>query len=233
MKLNLTKVSLALLGAVFVLGCQDVGTGVVASDGPGPQFAKGKGKPPSGDVSATVTLAGGMTMPTGLPLVGKYDDNTVSLNTNDFDVKIDMDFSVSTDQICTMIVGEDDGGVMEHLRHQLATAAPTSGAFFLKIDKTGLEVGKSTQAEKHLLLVEYADMFRGPVQVLIIHGDPFPQAEVEWVTSAASGDVFNFTGTIVVWMNGVDGLKGKRGRRAMACVAEGGNLVTVTVTRPS
>ena len=30
----------ALLGVAFVLGCQDVGTGVVAADGPGPQFAK-------------------------------------------------------------------------------------------------------------------------------------------------------------------------------------------------
>ncbi len=40
MKSNLTKLSLALLSAVFVLGCQDVGTGVVASDGPGPQFVK-------------------------------------------------------------------------------------------------------------------------------------------------------------------------------------------------
>ena len=30
----------ALLGVAFVLGCQDVGTGVVASDGAGPQFAK-------------------------------------------------------------------------------------------------------------------------------------------------------------------------------------------------
>ena len=28
----------ALLGMAFVLGCQDVGTGVVASDGSGPQF---------------------------------------------------------------------------------------------------------------------------------------------------------------------------------------------------
>ena len=40
MKSNLTKLSLALLSAVFILGCQDVGTGVVASDGPGPQFVK-------------------------------------------------------------------------------------------------------------------------------------------------------------------------------------------------
>ena len=40
MKKHLVKLSLALLSAVFILGCQDLGTGVVASDGPGPQFDK-------------------------------------------------------------------------------------------------------------------------------------------------------------------------------------------------
>ena len=30
----------ALFGVALLLGCQDVGTGVVASDGPGPQFNK-------------------------------------------------------------------------------------------------------------------------------------------------------------------------------------------------
>ena len=34
MKSNLTKLSLALLSAVFVLGCQDVGSGPVGPDGP-------------------------------------------------------------------------------------------------------------------------------------------------------------------------------------------------------
>ena len=43
MKSNLTKVSLALLSAVFILGCQDLGTGVVASDGAGPQFHHAEG----------------------------------------------------------------------------------------------------------------------------------------------------------------------------------------------
>ena len=38
MNKHLVKVSLALLSAVFILGCQDMGTGVVASDGQGPQF---------------------------------------------------------------------------------------------------------------------------------------------------------------------------------------------------
>ena len=53
MKLNLAKVSLALLGAVFVLGCQDVGSGPVGPDGLEPQFAKGggHGKPDGGETT--------------------------------------------------------------------------------------------------------------------------------------------------------------------------------------
>ena len=38
MKSSLTKVSLALLSAVFFLGCQDMGSGPVGPDGWGPQF---------------------------------------------------------------------------------------------------------------------------------------------------------------------------------------------------
>ena len=76
MKSNLAKVSVALLSAVFILGCQDLGTGVVASDGAGPQFAvnfcdkkpnhpkcgggDGGGGKPSVPV-VKVTVAGGMT----------------------------------------------------------------------------------------------------------------------------------------------------------------------------
>ena len=40
MKSNLTKVSLALLSAVFILGCQDLGSGPVGPDGLVPQFNK-------------------------------------------------------------------------------------------------------------------------------------------------------------------------------------------------
>ena len=40
MKSDLAKVSLALLSAVFILGCQDVGTGPVGPDGLVPQFDK-------------------------------------------------------------------------------------------------------------------------------------------------------------------------------------------------
>ena len=52
----------ALLGVAFVLGCQDLGTGVVASDGPGPQFAQGgKGKGGGGGGgTGSITLSDGM-----------------------------------------------------------------------------------------------------------------------------------------------------------------------------
>ena len=39
MKSHLPKVSLAFLSAVFLLGCQDMGSGPVGPDGLGPQFA--------------------------------------------------------------------------------------------------------------------------------------------------------------------------------------------------
>ncbi len=43
MKLHLTKVSLALLAAAFLLGCQDQGSEPVGPEGVGPQFAEGGG----------------------------------------------------------------------------------------------------------------------------------------------------------------------------------------------
>ena len=48
MNAHLTKVSLGLLSAVFILGCQDLGSGPVGPDGLVPQFKRGgNGKPDS------------------------------------------------------------------------------------------------------------------------------------------------------------------------------------------
>jgi hypothetical protein len=62
MKSDFVKVSLALLSAVFILGCQDQGAGAVGVDGLEPQFAKGgKGKPPEADpprFNVTMNIAG-------------------------------------------------------------------------------------------------------------------------------------------------------------------------------
>ena len=49
MKAHLTKVSLALLSAALVLGCQDLGSGPVGPDGLVPQFKRG-GNKPGGDL---------------------------------------------------------------------------------------------------------------------------------------------------------------------------------------
>jgi len=78
MKTHLTKISLALLSTVFLLGCQDLGTGVVESDGLGPAFApkegKGKPKPPPGEqvlanLTMTSVIANGQVTLSGTGLI--------------------------------------------------------------------------------------------------------------------------------------------------------------------
>ena len=236
MKSNLRNVSLALLSAVFVLGCQDQGTGVVESDGAGPQFAKkkrGKSDKPGGGggVKGTVTLAGGMINTTGLQLPGKIDATTVTLNTNNFDGDIVMNFA---GQNCQVIVGQNgrngaalDPDEMDFLLGQV-TKTFTGGWFFLEVDKTSLTVDDPPKAGNHLLSVGHYDTLDSHRVSIDIRLWPdlsgVEGVKVKWV----SPDVFEFTGPIWVIAGGVDGRKGKRGRRAIACGAGGDNLVTVT-----
>jgi len=252
MKVHLTKVSLALLSTALVLGCQDVGTG---PDGLVPQFARGgKGKPPSGDVLATVTLVGGMTTKgTGLELVGKNDVQTVTLAANPLrNVGIVMSFGF--EGTCIKIFGEggkSDGDLSElekiYLLEQLTMglAAENDGGFFLEIDKTDLpEAGTSSQAQKHHIIFGYDDEFDGdpdddvdgdPVHVQIKHQHSRSSATtVTWNSSTSLQDVYTFTGPIRVGRGGVGGLKGRRGGRAIFCGEGEGmnNLVTVTVSKP-
>ena len=234
----------ALLGAAFVLGCQDVGTGVVGPDGLEPQFArKGKGKPPSGDVGATVTLGNGMTTEgDDLLLVGKYDDTTVTISTNNtFTSTITINFAGPL--VCPVLTGEDgshdrdlEPHVMDYLMAQLEMLeGVTGGSFFLEIDRSGLEL-TSPQAGNYLLLDGYegelneGELGTNTVSTSVRFGWVGP-ATVEWLATSISGDVFKFTGPIVVAANGVGGRNGKRGRRAIACAAHDDNYVTVTVER--
>ena len=94
MRVRLTRVSLALLSATFLLGCQDLGTGVEAPDGLVPQFGKGNGKGKGkggggGDVAGFLTLTDGMATATDLPVLlsGSY-----AAQNNDFDQPIVMNF---------------------------------------------------------------------------------------------------------------------------------------------
>ena len=62
MKSSLTKLSLALLSAAFLLGCQDLGSGPVGPDGLVPQFAKKCPSPPcGGGEGGTTTFEGAIT----------------------------------------------------------------------------------------------------------------------------------------------------------------------------
>ena len=244
MKPDLMKVTIALVSVAFLLSCQDQGTGVVESEGAGPQFAVNCAKKPNhpkcpdggdvgGGVAGTVTLEHGMMTTMPLQLTGKYDETTVALSANNINGDIQLNFPLQT---CTDFVGENGSSdadvepeVKTYLESQLQVLAE-SEAFFLEIDKTGLTVGNSIEstAGRYLLAFEYDE-----IQIRFGWVGP---ATIKWVSTSPSGvDVFNFTGPILVAANGVGGRKGKKGRRAIACAdgaADDANLVTVTVVPP-
>ena len=118
----------ALFGVAFVLGCQDVGTGVVESDGAGPQFGvncddkpnhpkcpggAGGGGGGGGGVKGKVTLGplGGMATSDTLRLPGGIDATKIGLNTNTHAGTITMNFKTDVDdtddQVCTDYTGEE------------------------------------------------------------------------------------------------------------------------------
>ena len=80
MKAHLAKVSLALVSAVFILGCQDLGSGPVGPEGP--QFDKevdgehGTIKPHGGDKGNEETA----TFTATFTLAGDSDDNQLPAN---------------------------------------------------------------------------------------------------------------------------------------------------------
>ena len=261
MKAHLTKVSVALLSAVFVLACQDqapVGPdglvpqfGVVCSEGrihpkcPGGAGGGGGG----GGVKGTVTLgpSGGMATSVALQLPGGIDATKIGLNTNTHAGEITMNFKEDTDdpgevdtddQVCTDYTGARgrrdepvEPEVRKYLKSQLNTAVARGGAFFLKIDLTGLmEVGDEWTVDQHLLSVEYDGTLKGQIGYTSIRFGWVDDATVEWVSHTETQDEFEFTGGILVAAGGVGGKNGKRGRRAIACSSPvGGNPVRVTV----
>jgi hypothetical protein len=139
---------------------------------------------------------------------------------------------------CTVITGEDgrhDKGMLPgeqpYLEAQLSHTV-TSGSFILNVDKTGLVAGaSSTTSVDHGINVGYEGVLDGHTLAMLIKfrgGDK----TVKWISTSQESDVFEFTGPIVVAADGVGGLKGKKGRRAIECGGAGTNLVRATVTRP-
>ncbi len=234
MKSNYVKVSLALLSAVFILACQDVGTG---PDGLVPEFHHGRGSHAGGDgeggsnVAFKLDLTFGM-LTTGLDMIGK-DSNVIQ--NNDFVHGITWDFGAYTIDDCKVIRGT--GGATNvteieesHANTLLAELRGTtgSGSFGMSIDLTGLEIG-DTATGPHFVGVWYDNPFGKRSRIVLENRDG---ATVRWVSNSASEaeDVFEFTGPVTVGIQGVAG-KGRKGNRTIACGEAGDNKVVATVTR--
>ncbi len=129
MKFNLTKISIALLSAVFILGCQDQGSGPVGPDGLVPQFDRKSddqfcldgvtlrdkghchgddGDTGGGDASVSVTMSGGMTT-NGMQLMQISEKRKeVRMNANEGDEPY---FQLAMNLINTHAAGHDGDNI--------------------------------------------------------------------------------------------------------------------------
>ncbi len=233
MKAHLAKVSLALLSTVFLLGCQEQGSGPVGPEGLGPEFTHkeghtkgGGGGGSGGGADNSLDLESGMVF-TGLPVFVQDSDKKLTVQ-NDLMHKITMNFTTATN--CT--AGEFSEDDFDALKAEL-TAKKLRSKIYMEINKSGLtaESGNTT-SEGHVLIVEregtFADESTGHTNVRLgrLQRD---DVTVKWISSEASVDVFEFTGPVVVRARGVGGGGGRRSYRTISC--DGDNSVTVTLDR--
>lgn len=243
MKSHLTKVSLALLSTVFLLGCQEPGSGPLGPEGLGPEFKKCDSPPCNGGGgSATVNLdlTDGMTSTATFVVdVAQDSDTKLTVSNGELDLEIQMSFTQPTRAEakggdCTVIFGSngdhDEGLTNREWDGLLAEliASRTRSGIWMKIDKGAL----GSPSDGNLLQVVRHGTFDNDLTggTSIMLGSPFSQVEPATVTGGGGPDVFVFTGPVVVAANGV-GRKGKRGRRTIACGGAGDNTVTATVDR--
>ena len=234
MKSHLAKVSLALLSAAFLLGCQDQGSSPV---GLGPEF----NKPNSGncgqvhchgddvvdDKTVTVELEGGMTgMVTGLKVFSD-NDKKFSMNTGAQSTgTITTDFPAFGEG-CTVEnstgTGEDNA-VVTLLKSQLDNASivvsdPSFGLFGLfsvRVDRT------ETKDRNNVLEINYDLAGVGPVILGWARRSPHPTVSE---VSEDGTEVFTFT-----FMGGQIRVGEDEGQDRIRILCPGAD-VTVTVTR--
>ena len=229
MKSILTKVSLALLSAVFVLACQDVGTGPV---GDGPQFDKpnhgtcgeqhchddGGEDPPQ----SMVTLSGGMgtddddPFPVGVP---KETNKTLQFG-NHNQTKPEFINMAFGNLNCEGFKGTNGGKVPTDKEFDVLRAKLTPSAVVADAKVTVSIVKASLGGSgNHALQVGYTSQALGLVSILL-GGWPGP---VEVVESISIPDEFTFTGAVVVWDR-----EGPKDERLISCP---GATVVVTLNR--
>ena len=242
MKAHLAKVSLALLSTVFLLGCQDMGSGPVGLDGLGPEFKKCDPRPCNGGGGGgggggikvgKLGLADGMTTTDLHVFIGQDSDKKLTVNNTDFTHNIQMNFTKLGDCVgfkatkSGMLPSTGTNGEVAKLVAEL-TAKVTSGFFEMQIDRTR----RGETSDDHGLLVSHDGTFAGPTgHTRIMLGSPFSQ--VDPVTVTEVNGVFTFTGPVVVWAHGVGGGGGAKSDRIIQCPGTGNdpNKVTATLTQ--
>ena len=173
MKSDLVKLSLALLSAVFILGCQDQGSGPVGPDGLVPQFAKVKNCDPpdphpscneeggrGGSVPANLTMTGGMTTASTQPVEFQDFENILAFS-NFVHQPITLTMALSATHgaprnECTPFLrkkatpNEDD---LDDLFDKLIDPSQVrDGGFFVRIDKNALG-----ESDEHSIQVVWED----------------------------------------------------------------------------
>lgn len=234
MKSHLAKLSLALLSAVFLFGCQEQGSEPVGPEGVGPQFAKkdcavdpthpgckddddGGGPQP-----ATLDLAFGMQT-TGLDVTVKRDNSTeLRVGNTEFEHAIQMNFTELGECTGVSFVPPDDDEIAA-LKAELERPV-TEGFFVMSIDKTSLGTTGG-----HVLLVQrdgtFVDPTTGHTRITLGGHVAGPVKVVE-----GPADVFEWTGPVGV--SAKTG-SGRKSGRAIACpgIGDDPNLVTATLNR--
>ena len=244
MKSHLAKVSLALLCTAFLLGCQEQGSSPAGPEGRGPQFAKKDCvadpthpgcKDDGGDPEqVTMDLADGMLAMDFDVGVSKDTRDLFKVSNHDF-TKPTITMNFTDPGTCVGFAGTNGGtipvsgdGTFELLVLQLTQDA-ADAKVVMEIDKTGLTVGGATTGG-HLLLVQYDDELLGTTRIEL--GGPFqevPPVTVKWTQPSVGQDVFEFTGSVVVW----DAGGGIKNQSVIQCPGVGlePNKVVATVNR--
>ena len=223
MKAHLTKVSLALLSAALVLGCQDLGSGPVGPDGP--QFDKPVAGNPncvdpiSGHCHGDDGDTGGNTNTGSIALTGGMDGTTGSSKIGDTSKKFTIYAPVATDitidlQATACVVTRNPDG--NNVRANFLTALLTDGTVIASgfigvgVDKTAF----GDSSDKHNLIANASFPGVGGVRIGI------PRFLEPTVTQGNGSFVFSGKARAVAY----DGPPGD----AVVVVCDNSNSVTVT-----
>ncbi len=209
MKAHLAKVSLALLSAAFLLGCQEQGSGPVGLEGLGPEFGHkdshnpgggggGDGGGGTGRAVADVTITGGMVTddPESQPVNLSENDNTLKINASAFDIaEIELRISLTTTlaaEIGACTMNREGTGKEASLFGRLSDLAQERMGFFVDIDKNNLGFA----SKDHKISVTWKEGENGPFDVAIRFAKLDPEAGSPTVTLEADEDINgNFTAT--------------------------------------